>query len=167
MSGELFNPHEGQKIDNLIWPFYRYSALMPEQIGGDLFVWLFLSLISYENQTQGLPRNNYSEAVKNNVEILLRDKFSAVIDGQTLGKIVHNAETQFIEGNTIKEETFSFIDTYESLFSDKLDVKYIYQDAITGEVLPFFGDTSGIEDARNTDNRIPSRPGVSSKSSNP
>ena len=138
MNNELFNPNEGKKIDTLVWPFYRYSALIPEQIGGDLFVWLYLSLISFENQNQGLARNNYSDAIKQSVEKILQDKFSSVIDSQTLERIIRNAETQFIDGGKIKEETFSFIDTYETLFSDKLDVKYIFQDAITGEVLPFF-----------------------------
>ena len=146
---ELINPYEGNKVDTLIWPFYRYSALIPEQIDGDLFVWLYLSLISYENQNQGFARENYNESVKQNVEKILLEKFSEIIDYQTLEKIENNAETQFIDGKKIKENAFSFIDTYESLFSDKLDMKYIYQDAITGEVLPFFGDTSGIKYVKN------------------
>lgn len=154
MNNQIFNPYEGQEVGKLVWPFYRHSALIPEQIGGDLFVWLYLSLVSYENQNQGLSRDTYNETVKQNVEKIILDKFSAVIDNQTLEKIIHNAEAQFVDSGKIKEDTFSFIDTYESLFSDKLDVKYIYQDAITGEVLPFFGDTSGIEDSRDTDRRI-------------
>lgn len=160
MNNELFNPNEGKRVDTLVWPFYRYSALIPEQIGGDLFVWLYLSLVSFENQNQGMARDNYSDTIKQSVERILQDKFSSVIDSQTLERIVHNAETQFIDGGKIKEETFSFIDTYETLFSDKLDVKYIFQDAITGEVLPFFGDTSSIGDADDTEKRISVRADV-------
>ena len=79
------------------------------------------------------------------VQKILTEKFGNVIDGQTLEKIINNAERDFVitikntEGNknrVLKAETFTFIETYENLFSDKLDVKYIYQDAITGEVLP-------------------------------
>lgn len=169
MNNEIFNQFEGQEVAKLIWPFYRYSALIPEQIGGDLFVWLYLSLVSFNNQGKGLPQDNYSEDVKQDVQKILNDQFSAVIDGQTLEKIVSNAEKDFVmevmlqegfKAKKLKAETFSFIDTYENLFSDKLDVKYIYQDAITGEVLPFFGDTSWIEDARNTDKRITARASV-------
>lgn len=169
MNNEIFNQNEGREVEKIIWPFYRYSALIPEQIGGDLFVWLYLSLIAYNNQGKGLVQTNYSDDVKQDVQKILNEKFSAVIDGQTLEKIITNAEKDFVEeirtadgskARQLKHETFSFIDTYENLFSDKLDVKYIYQDAITGEVLPFFGDTSGIEDARNTDGRITARPGI-------
>lgn len=169
MNNEIFNQYEKQEVARLIWPFYRYSALIPQQIGGDLFVWLYLSLVSFNNQSKGFPKDNYNEEVKQDVQKILNDKFSSVIDGQTLEKIAGNAEKDFIiEVRTLnglkikklKPETFSFIDTYENLFSDKLDVKYIYQDAITGEVLPFFGDTSGIEDARNSDKRLNARVGV-------
>ena len=44
MNNEIFNQNEGREVEKIIWPFYRYSALIPEQIGGDLFVWLYLSL---------------------------------------------------------------------------------------------------------------------------
>ena len=169
MNNEIFNQNEGREVEKIIWPFYRYSALIPEQIGGDLFVWLYLSLIAYNNQGKGLVQTNYSDDVKQDVQKILNEKFSAVIDGQTLEKIITNAEKDFVEeirtadgskARQLKHYTFSIIDTYENLFSDKLDVKYIYQDAITGEVLPFFGDTSGIEDARNTDGRITVRSGI-------
>src|SRR5690606_8479493 len=125
------------------------------QIGGDLFVWLYLSLVIFDNQGRNLPDNNYDDEVKQNVQKILNEKFSAVIDAQTMEKIINNAERDFVVKVTnksggkslqLKDDTFSFINTYENLFSDKLDVKYIYQDAITGEVLPFFGDTSGLED---------------------
>ena len=34
---EILNPNEGKTVDNIVWPFYRYSALIPKQIGADLF----------------------------------------------------------------------------------------------------------------------------------
>ena len=144
---EIINPYEGQTVDTIAWPFYRYSALIPESIGGDMFVWLYLSLVVYTNGNKGLPKENYSEEVKTEVSGILRSKFAAVIDEQTLEKIIRNAEDKFIKKNVISQETFSFLDTYENLFSDKLEVKYVYQDAVSGEVLPFYGDTSFLEDS--------------------
>ena len=168
-NSELFNQFEGKEVGKLVWPFFRYKALIPEQIGGDLFVWLYLSLVIFDNQGRNLPDNNYDDEVKQNVQKILNEKFSAVIDAQTMEKIINNAERDFVVKVTnksggkslqLKDDTFSFINTYENLFSDKLDVKYIYQDAITGEVLPFFGDTSGLEDSRDDSEFIKPRPGV-------
>lgn len=168
-NNEIFNPYEGKYVESVIWPFYRYTALIPEQLGGDLFVWLYLSLVVFNNEGKALPKDNYSDDIKMDVQKILIEKFGNVIDGQTLEKIISNAERDFVATiiNTdggkklvLKEETFSFIDTYENLFSDKLDVKYVYQDAITGEVLPFFGDTSFIEDVFNNENALPVRSGI-------
>ena len=157
---EILNPNEGKTVDNIVWPFYRYSALIPKQIGADLFVWLYLSLVVLQNQQKGLPRDSYTVDVQNNVEVIFQDKFSSVIDKTTFNKIKANAEDDFTVATKLKEETFSFIDTYESLFSDKLEVKYIYQDAITGEVVPFFGDTAHIDDSDSRDNALKNRAGV-------
>ena len=168
-NSELFNQFEGREVGKLVCPFFRYKALIPEQIGGDLFVWLYLSLVIFDNQGRNLPNNNYDDEVKQNVQKILNEKFSAVIDAQTMEKIINNAERDFVVKVTnksggkslqLRDDTFSFINTYENLFSDKLDVKYIYQDAITGEVLPFFGDTSGLEDSRDDSEFIKPRPGV-------
>ena len=94
------------------------------------------------------------------VEIIILEKFSSVIDKQIFDKIKANAEKDFTVSTRLKEETFSFVDTYESLFSDKLDVKYIYQDAITGEVVPFFGDTAHIDDSDRRENAMKTRSGI-------
>jgi len=168
-NSEIFNHYEGKQIDSIVWPFYRYSALIPKQLGGDLFVWLYLSLIVFNNESKSLPKDNYDENVKMDVQKILTDKFSNVIDGQTLEKVINNAERDFVDViktldgkkiKVLKADTFTFLDTYENLFSDKLDVKYIYKDAITGEVLPFFGDTSFIEDVQDKSDAIKIREGV-------
>lgn len=157
---EILNPNEGKTVDNIVWPFYRYSALIPKQIGADLFVWLYLSLVILQNRQKGLPKDSYTDEVTKEVEIIILEKFSSVIDKQIFDKIKANAEKDFTVSTRLKEETFSFVDTYESLFSDKLDVKYIYQDAITGEVVPFFGDTSHIDDSDRRENTIKTRSGI-------
>ena len=84
---EILNPNEGKTVDNIVWPFYRYSALIPKQIGADLFVSLYLSLVVLQNQQKGLPRDSYTVDVQNNVEVIFQDKFSSVIDKTTFNKI--------------------------------------------------------------------------------
>ena len=157
---EILNPNEGKTVDKIVWPFYRYSALIPKQIGADLFVWLYLSLIILQNQQKGLQKDSYTDEVKKEVELIMLEKFASVIDSQTFDKIKANAERDFTVSTRLKEETFSFVDTYESLFSDKLDVKYVYQDAITGEVVPFFGDTAHIDDSDRRENSLKTRSGI-------
>lgn len=157
---EILNPNEGKTVDNIVWPFYRYSALIPKQIGADLFVWLYLSLVILQNRQKGLSKDSYTDEVTKEVEIIILEKFSSVIDKQIFDEIKANAEKDFTVSTRLMEETFSFVDTYESLFSDKLDVQYIYQDAITGEVVPFFGDTSHIDDSDRRENTIKTRSGI-------
>lgn len=138
--------YENQVIDHVSWPFYRYTALLPEQIGGDMFVWLFLSLCVYVNETNGHSKDAYPKETVDTVRRMLTEKFSSVIDGQTLDKIQANAERDFVKDGKIKEETFSFLSTYENLFSDKLEKKYVFQDAITGEIVPNFDDHLEVDD---------------------
>ena len=144
----ILNDKEGQRVGEFIWPFYRFKAVIPNQIGGDIFVWLYLSLVAFVNETKNLDKDNYSDDVKLETEKLINEKFSNIIDHQTFEKIVNNAEKHFIDGSKIKEETFSFLDTYENLFAENCETRMVYQDGVTGEVLPFFGDPSNIDDYR-------------------
>ncbi len=146
-NNEILNPLEGQRVGEFIYPFYRFSAIIPNQIGGDIFVWLYLSLVVFVNETKNFSKENYNEEVKLEAQKLIIDKFSNIVDYQTLEKIVNNAEKDFIISERIKEDTFFFLDTFENLFAETCETRMVYQDAITGEILPFFGDTSNIEDS--------------------
>lgn len=149
--------YENQVVDHVSWPFYRYTALLPEQIGGDMFVWLFLSLCVYVNETNGHSKDAYPKETVDTVRRMLTEKFSSVIDGQTLDKIQANAERDFVKDGKIKEETFSFLSTYENLFSDKLEKKYVFQDAITGEIVPNFDDHLEVDDGEGEGKAISER----------
>ncbi len=149
--------YENKVVDYVSWPFYRYTALLPEQIGGDMFVWLFLSLCIYVNETNGHSKDAYQKETVDTVRRMLTEKFSSVIDGQTLDKIQANAERDFVKDGKIKEETFSFLSTYENLFSDKLEKKYVFQDAITGEIVPNFDDHLEVDDGEEDGKAISKR----------
>ena len=145
----LIGEFENKKVCTIAWPFVRYEALIPEQIKGDLFVWLYLSLFTYKNEQNNLAKNSYSLAVKEEVKKILADKFGKIIDAQTLDKIIANAEKDYVvmddERSSLKAEVFGFLETYEELFSDKLQLRYIFQDGITGEVVPDFSDSFDLD----------------------
>ncbi len=141
----LVGQYENQKVCTIAWPFVRYEVLIPEQIKGDLFVWLYLSLFTYKNEQNNLAKNSYTLSIKEDVKKILTDKFGKIIDAQTLEKIIANAEKDYVvfddERSSLKAEVFGFLETYEELFSDKLQMKYIFQDSVTGEVVPDFSIT--------------------------
>ena len=144
-SNLLIGEYENKKVCTIAWPFVRYEALIPEQIKGDLFVWLYLSLIAYKNEQNNLAKNSYTIAIKEDVKKILIDKFGKIIDAQTLDKIVSNAEKDYVvlddERSSLKAEVFGFLETYEELFSDKLQIRHIFQDGITGDVVPDFSES--------------------------
>ena len=92
--------------------------------------------------------DNYNDDVKTEAKKLIIEKFSNIIDHQTLEKIISNAEKNFIDKSNIKKDTFSFLDTFENLFAENCETRMVYQDAVSGEVLPFFGDSSNVYDYR-------------------
>lgn len=139
------------------WPFYRYDVLMPEHIPTDIFVWLYLSLFVHINQQAGKEQESYAQVEKNQVECLIKKEFSNIIDDTTLDKIILYAERDYvirvhdetISPHEIKkafdQEAFDFIDSFGDLFSSNLQIKHIYQDAITGSIVPFFEDMPYLE----------------------
>lgn len=152
--------YENTFVGTISWPFIRYEALIPEQVKGDLFVWLFLSLVVYLNESNGRSSNTYNEVIKQEAKNLLTDRFGKIVDQQILEKIVDNAERGYLDFyngiHSLKIETFSFLQTYEELFSDKLQMKHIYQDGVTGDVTPMFDDDLYLsnKEASNTDFKI-------------
>lgn len=57
----ILNDKEGQRVGEFIWPFYRFKAVIPNQIGGDIFVWLYLSLVAFVNETKNLDSTGKSK----------------------------------------------------------------------------------------------------------
>ncbi|MDR0909037.1 MAG: hypothetical protein LBM77_04660 [Spirochaetaceae bacterium] len=144
-------------IDSVRWPFYQYNILMPEYIEADIFVWLYLSLIIMQNEQGGLPKNSYEKEEKLAVETIMKEKFFNVIDKITLKKIIAYAERDYVvrdETNLINkrkeldDKTFEFVETFSSLFSDKLQIQKVYMDAITGNVVPIFDALPYIKDCK-------------------
>jgi len=145
------------------WPFYRYSVLMPEHIPTDIFVWLYLSLFVHINQQAGKNKDNYAPEEKAQVKRFVKEKFSKIIDEITLEKIIHYAERDYVIRDmtgfhdesikTLSEKAFEFIESFNDIFSPNMQIKFVYQDAITGSVVPVFEDMPYLRDC-NEDNII-------------
>ena len=149
---------EGKPIpEKVVWHFYRYKVQITDKKDNDVFEWLYLSLFVYQNRMLNKDELSYDEDVKNQVKAIMLNKFSDVIDNTIITNVIRNSENDFIyhdkkiNRDFIKKECLGFLSTYENLFGDNLRPTYIYQDAITGEVVPFFGDTAFLKNISNHD----------------
>ena len=149
MNESDFSSNTKNHVDVISWPFYRYSILIPKQTRVDLFVWLFISLFLYQNQNSRNDRKAYDLVIEKDVSRMIMDRFPTIINKQIMDliieKVKHDFVTSFTDKNGLKsfifkEETYSFVKTYEELFSSSLEIRYMYQDAITGDIIPFFPD---------------------------
>lgn len=120
------------------WPFFRYKILLPQEKTVDAFEWFYLSLIEYQNRTDGKPAINYDAVVKDEVCRIVTKQFSDIIDEQTLEKVIINAEADFVQESELNPRTAAFLESYDTLLSEKMMCRYVFQDGITGEVLPLF-----------------------------
>ena len=133
-------------LGSFSWPFYRYDVLMPEPVTTDLFEWLYLSFIVMQNRQMGLSRESYRQEEKDAVRHMIKERFASLLDDSTYDNIVASAERDFVVNgnhfseNRLADETFSFLDTYDDLFSSQVSVQRIFQDAICGEVIPCFSE---------------------------
>lgn len=151
---------QNQYVGSFLWPFVRYDVLMPQQIRTDLFEWLYLSLVVHQNEQRGLDKKSYTKEVKDDVRHMIKQKFSSLLDDIVIDNIILMAEKEFTikintrygSGEILIDETFSFLDTYEDLFSSQVTVQRVFQDGICGGVVPCFKEDIFIKDAKQNDN---------------
>ena len=127
------------------WPFFEWKAVLPQAIGNDIFVWLYISLLINQNEAAKKGKFTYSQQSRGCVHAILRQKFPQLMNDLLIKDIEKRIEKDFCHVDkfnnlVLKDETLSFINSFEYLFSDEVEVKTIYKDAVTGAVLPFFED---------------------------
>ena len=143
MNDSMLSEYEGKTVRKLHWPFYRYKLLLPKEIKKDTFQWLYLSLVRYYNLLKKKEQYSYDKDSCLLATTLIRDKFSKIINNQTLDKIVFSVENRFISKDTsgkpcMNQSALVLLDTYQDLFSDQMEIRYVFQDAVTGEIAPRF-----------------------------
>ncbi len=136
-----------QYVGSVRWPFFRYDVLMPPQNENDMFEWLYLSIIVNQNEINKKDTFSYDDTETQSAMKLIKNKFSKVIDDEIFSKIKKKTEEDFVKNNRLTYETTSFLSTFESLFSNDLEVYHVFQDGVTGDVLPNFSDLDYIKDS--------------------
>ena len=140
-------------IGSIVWPFYRYDVLMPMQEETDLFQWLYLSLIVYQNEEMKKDKNNYDASVAAEARRIIKVKFAGLLDDAMLDNIIAFAEASSVlydkatNKQILKEDTFSFLETYQNLFTEQVTVQRVFQDAMCGDVVPCFKEMDYLRDA--------------------
>jgi len=143
-----------------LWPFRRCDVIIPKEVQEDVFAWLFLSLVVYANEDAGKDRYNYDQKIAKRAEELICAKLDDTINDEMLRKIRDNVENnnRFVGEEdsgkrTITYEGQRFIETFQSVFADKLEIRTIYQDLITGSVAPYLSEIVIEEPKYNSDDQ--------------
>lgn len=132
------------KIFEIKWPFWQCQAILPNAIGHDIFVWLYLSILVRIVKAEANPSNRVTEKQMKDTRDLIREKFSKeLISNSLLKEIENRVKTDFCEETKFKDydlkpEVNSFLNSFEYLFGDDVEVKTIYKDAVSGAIIPFF-----------------------------
>lgn len=138
MSDALFL-QDGKRLDNIRWPFKRYMVLMPERNEVDAFAWLYASFVKMYNLKKGNKAYEYNAEIENVVKGQIRQYFLNIIDVPTLNVVITQME-KYLDPNHPDS-----IKVFQNLFTDKMRIKYVFQDCITGSVVPFFYDELEVE----------------------
>lgn len=153
---ELINSEEGNVVKTVKWPFYRYKLLMPKEVDDNIFEWLYISIASqcscsspekdkYGNDIDDL----YDDRVKAAARKIMEQYFlNKPFDKTTLNKIIQNVESSYLidHGNKISRKALDKLNSFDILFSNDVELKIIFQDAVTGNVLPLFFDSIELEE---------------------
>lgn len=132
MSDELFE-NDGEQIGSLIWPFKKYMILMPEKNDVDAFAWLFASFVRMYNRKKKNSEFLYNSEIENAVKSQIRMHFGNIIDVPTLNKVIETTKEKYLD-----PEKHDSIKVFNNLFTNKMQIRYIFQDCITGSVVPYF-----------------------------
>lgn len=132
MSDELFE-NDGKQVGTLRWPFKKYTILMPEKNDVDAFAWLFASFVRMYNRKKKNPEFTYNNDIENVVKGMIRQHFGNIIDVPTLNKVIETTKEKYLD-----PEKHDSIKVFNNLFTDKMQIRYIFQDCITGSVAPYF-----------------------------
>ena len=125
--------NEGKHLDALKWPFKRYMVLMPEKNNVDALAWLYASFVRMYNRRKGDPEFTYNDRIENIVKGQIRQHFTNIIDVPTLNKVIQITKDRYLD-----KEKHDSIKVFSNLFSDKLEIRYLFQDCITGSIVPYF-----------------------------
>ena len=131
----LYDEMNEKPVDSIKWPFLKYMVLVPEKNEIDAFAWLYISFVRLYNKKKNADEFSYNEEIENIVKGKIRQEFGDIIDVPTLDKVIQTTKEKYLDP---KGKTS--IEVFKNLFSDRLQIRYIFRDCITGSVVPYFYD---------------------------
>ena len=132
-------------VGSIKWRLFRYEVMMPVQENNDLLEWLYISLIIHQNELKTKSWDSYLEEEQEDAERIIREKFPDLFDEELLKKVKIAAQKDFVADGKLRPTTMDYISSFESLFTERVEVYQVYQDGLTGSVLPDFSDLSFLE----------------------
>ena len=137
---DLLYENEGKSLDTIRWPFKRYQVLLPEKNEVDAFAWLVASFVRMYNRKKKNPEFTYNQEIENVVKGQIRQHFGNIIDVPTLNKVIETTKAKYLD-----PDKHDSIRVFNNLFTNKLQTRYIFQDCLTGSVVPYFYDEVEVE----------------------
>ena len=134
------------RIGNLSWPFIRHKILISKPSNKDVFEWLFLSLVLLTNANNNREKETCGSSVINEVKFLMKTEFNGLIDNQTVDRVAENVSKKYVRDSSLTKEALLYSSEFETVFTDDFEIRYIFQDSLTKEILPWFYSEEGLID---------------------
>ena len=137
---DILYENEGKHLDTIRWPFKRYQILLPEKNNVDAFAWLVASFVRMYNRKKKNPEFLYNDDIENVVKSQIRQYFGNIIDVPTLEKVIETTKAKYLDPSH-----HDSIKVFNNLFTNNLQTRFIFQDCLTGSVVPYFYDEIEVE----------------------
>lgn len=133
-------------VQQKLWPYYMYEIMAPKIEHTDLFVQLFLKLLIHENKENGRDLDRFEAYEVESVSQFLREKLGEIFNADLINKIINNIKANHLLDNRINSESIRKISsTFTHTVS--LSKQIVFQDALTGEIVPLLPGQIDIETA--------------------
>jgi hypothetical protein len=144
---ELPLMRKNEKLE-IAWPFNKYEILVPEIIESDLFIILYIKILILTTKSSGkeIRMKEFSQNDIDRVDDFLKNNFSSIIDDKMLDMIKSNSSRYLVLSQANSGTIFELTDSAkkvlnnEATYSETIRNYFIYQDALSGEVVYYFGN---------------------------
>lgn len=144
---ELLLMRKNEKLE-IAWPFNKYEILVPEIIESDLFIILYIKLLIFtaKSSEKEFRMNEFTQNDIDRTDDLMKNNFGSIIDDKMLDMIKSNGSKYIASSRTYSGTIFELTDSAKKVlnnevaYSETIRNYFIYQDALSGEVVSYFGN---------------------------
>ena len=138
------NDEVATDITKKLWPYNVYEVMAPRFEYGDVFSQIFLRLLVIENKANGRELNSFNSTEVNAVKEYLQKNLGNIFVHDLTEKVHAHIKFDNLTDGKVDDKTMqSLLKTYQE--SETLTKQLIFQDAITGEIVPLLPDTFNID----------------------